>query len=208
MSLPRRQKPIVFDFISISLVILAITLFLYSTTFRGTEIADLSMVAVVLLLAGLTMSFLVGKVRIDFRLSSRESLDVLVWTGVSMGAIFVVNLVRHLKFEVAPMDPRLFSILIGISEEMFFRVFLTAWLIMLVGEMLGIMLGSSIWTVFHLFTYQTDPSALAVIFGAGLVLGYAFVKSRRASPVMLAHCSVNAVASIRYAVAAAIAVIR
>ena len=185
-----------FDFVSVTLVVLAITLFLYASTFIGTEVAYQALTAVVLLTSGLTMAFLLGRIKPDFRLSSKEWTSIATWTGVSMGAIFVVNLVRQLKFEVAPMDPRLFTILIGVSEEVFFRVFLCAWLVLLLGEMLGILASSGIWTVYHFAVYSTTPSALMVIFGSGIVIGYAFVKSHRASVPMLSHCLVNLVAAV------------
>jgi len=196
LTLPRRQKPILFDFVSMSLAVLAITLFVYASTFVGTTVAYQSLVAAFLLISGLTMAFLLARVRPDWHLDPKEWTSILMWTGVSMGAIFLVNLVRHLRFETTPMDPRLFSVLIGISEEVFFRVFLCAWLVLMVGEMFGIFLNASIFALYHVFVYSQQPSALLIIFGAGLILGYVFVKSRRASPVMLAHCLVNLIAVV------------
>lgn len=191
MSLPKRQKPIVLDFISVNLIIVAVVVYLYASTFTGSPAATRSLTAVVILIAGLVMAFLVGKLQPDFKLSRKEWTNIVTWTAVSMGAIMAVNLIVKLKFDVTPIDNRLFSVLIGVSEEMFFRVFLTSWLVLLTGRLWGIVLGSSVFTVYHFSVYSAMPSALLIIFSSGLIIGYAFVESRRASVPMLAHALIN-----------------
>lgn len=196
MALPRRRQRItpVFDFISINLIVVAIIIFMYASTFIGTQAATQATVAVGILTTGLLMAIVLGKISIDPKISTKELAVMMHWLLICMGAILIANKIAMIRYEVSPMPANLFAVLIGISEEMFFRVFLTTWFVMLVGKFFGIFLSSGAWAVYHFAVYGSDIRAIGVILAAGFVLGYAYIQSRRASVPMLAHALINFIA--------------
>ena len=205
MSLPRRKRITpVFDFISVNLLVVAMIPFLYATTFMQHPVAFQALVAASILGFGIgmtTLFIILGILRfsIDPRISSKELALILNWLLLCMAAILIVNKVIQLQFEVSPMPANLFAVLIAISEEVLFRVFLTTWFVYMLqsfpyGDLFGIALSSGAWAVYHFAAYGVDVRAMGIILVAGFVLGYAYVQSRRASVPMLAHALINFIA--------------
>jgi len=194
MSLPRRKFMPTFDFISINLIVAAIIIFMYASTFVGTNVASQALFAVSLLTSGLLLTIVLTKIRIDTRFNVNELAVMMNWLLICMGAILIVNKIAFIRWEVSPMPANLFAVLIAISEEVFFRVFLTTWFYMLAGKFFAIFLSSTAWSVYHFAVYGSDLVVIGVILVAGFVLGYAYVESRRASVPMLAHALINLIA--------------
>lgn len=195
MSLPSEAKTfkVKLDFIFALLWPIGLLVFTYGGTFIGVAtIAEKAVVAVVMLIGGTVGCLLFRCILFDFHLSRKEFAQVMTWTLISVGAIFMMNMTVKAQFEVYPMTERTFVTSIGIAEEMFFRVYLTAWLISFTKNALfGIFLSSTAFTVYHLNVYGASLPSLAIIFGCGFILGYALWQTRRASPVMLAHGLTN-----------------
>lgn len=193
MSLPtarKRERPIL-DLVSVSLIVLALTIFIYASTYLESEAYRASVVAVVLMVSGLVLAILLCGVKIDLKLSIRELSATLDWTIIAVGAILIVNRVAPFTLNVSPIPSNVFAVLMAVSEEVFIRVFLCTWFTMMVGKWLGIFASSMVWMVFHFFTYGSSLRALMIVFGAGCLLGYTYIQSRRASTVILPHALIN-----------------
>ena len=78
-----------------------------------------------------------------------------------------------------------------LSEDIFFRGFVTAWLIKITQPMLGILLGAGVFCIYHLQVYGLNQNALMIIFGAGVVLGWAMYTTKSLTAPILAHVLVN-----------------
>lgn len=195
LSLPSEAKTfkVKLDFIFALLWPIGLLVFMYGGTFIGVAtIAEKAVVAVVMLIGGTVGCLLFRCIMFDFHLDRREFGSIMMWTLVSVGAIFMMNMTVKAQFEVYPMTERTFVTSIGIAEEMFFRVYLTAWLISFTkNPIFGIFLSSTAFTVYHLNVYGASLPNLAIVFGCGFILGYALWQTRRASPVMLAHGLTN-----------------
>lgn len=195
MSLPSETKTFKtkLDFIFALLWPIGLLVFMYGGTFIGVStLAEKAVVAVVMLIGGTVGCLLFRCIVFDYHLSRSEFAQVLTWTVISVGAIYMMNIAVKAQFQAYPMSDRTFVVCIGIAEEMFFRVYLTSWLIGFTkNALLGILFSSIIFTVYHFQVYGTSGLSLLIVGGCGLILGYALWQTRRASTVMLAHGFTN-----------------
>jgi membrane protease YdiL (CAAX protease family) len=88
--------------------------------------------------------------------------------------------------ELSLTQSTLYSVLIAIAEEQFFRGFLANYLAKQ-SMLLGIFGSAAIFTVFHLAVYGADISTMFYVMSAGLLLAYVGIRSGRLSVPMVVH---------------------
>lgn len=180
------------DSISKLLIILAVMITVYLTTFTPTVI---TMFPATLLITGLVMErFLERKLEYTNHMLSESTFrSVGFYTALALlGMLLTAQIQAHLfKGEIAQIagyNLVLYSILIAIAEEQFFRGFITDWMITtLKHPYLAIVASALIFTVYHLARYGTSMNALTYVFAGGFLLSYVAYKSQRISPCMIAH---------------------
>lgn len=191
-----QRKPFVIGFIGIMSIASAFIILLYMGTFSPT-LSELTylFIAISLMIGGLVMSFLTVGFRID-PFSIKQFLQTVMWTGVSMGAIFVINKYVPLTFEVTmPISPKYFGVIMGVSEECFFRVWICGMLYRMFNNApIAIGTSSLIWSVYHVGRYGANINALLIVFLCGCALGASFIYSRIADNVIVSHGLVNWIA--------------
>lgn len=180
------------DLISINAIILTLVLFLYGAVSLEGPTGYNSIVAAILLIAGGFMAYFLGLISIGSPKAPGQRLNLL-WLLGCLGVVFILNWStswRTLSTD-QPLGNIAETVLIGVSEDVFFRGFITAWLIALMGPVLGILLGSGVFTIYHLNVYGGDLNAMMIVFGAGLVLGWAMFQTKSLTAPILAHVLVN-----------------
>lgn len=191
MSLPR-AKPVTVDLVTITSIILACMLFMYSATGMESATFQLSIFNMMLLVAGLGLAFFLGMIA-PGGLSDARKKNVVIWLTVSLGVVFLLNLVT--KWQVVETSLSIGAVtagvLAGVSEDVFFRGFLTNWFMRTMGPFIGIMAGAGVFTIYHLSRYGSSPSNLMLVFGGGVVLGVAMWQTRSLTAPVLAHMLVN-----------------
>ncbi len=113
-------------------------------------------------------------------------------------------------YTTTPSFPKFFAVLMGISEEMFFRGALLPLFILVIflsthrfilSLLVGMFADESLFTTYHGLVYGSDPIALTIIFLSGITLAIAYLsgplmgRPARISANELAHATVNYVAS-------------
>lgn len=187
------------------LLTLAACLTLFLATFENTSIVEFP---VILLTVGLTMELAlerkhIGKEYIEDEKQSIALGQIAFYTVIALFGIFLTGYAITLvpltiPAEVTGIDAILYSVLIGISEEQFFRGFLTdLFLRTSPHPVLALLAGALIFTGYHFARYGTQINALAYVFGGGFILGWVAYKSRRISPTMLGHAINNFLSFIR-----------
>jgi len=177
------------DVISMTLTVLALTIFLYSATWPG-ELATHALFVSVLGVAGMVMSFLIGGFRRDKEIDRVEQGQIISYTALGLGVIFAANMMVSMVPKVGSIsvvDEKLFLILIAIMEEQFFRGFLATFFYQRGGMLVGVLGSAAIFTVYHFAVYGSNPAALAVVFVAGCVLAWIDLRAQRVTPSMIAH---------------------
>jgi len=174
-------------------IVLSLLIFMYYTTLETESSILLS--SVMLLVVGLLFAWIMVGVKFEpFEL--KRMFESILWTAMSALAIWVVNSRVPFKLDVGFMNTRLFSVLMGVAEESFFRLFLTTFMYKITKmSWLAIVVSSSTWTIYHIGRYGGDMGAFFVIFMAGLVLGFVMLYSKMADGVMFAHAVVNYLAT-------------
>lgn len=195
------------DIVSRSLIVLAVVLTLFLYVFVGLE----PLITPILLLFGAGVIRIFGhakKVEVDPTISQAERHDIVYYCMVSLlsmlvGGIFVENLFTPrvppsvLAVEMVLVGI-LFSCLMAISEEQFFR-----------GELLDLFASHSpvakiptailvtafgFWA-YHLKVYGSRPDNLIYVLLAGIVLGWAAWKTQRVLTPIIAHILNNLLGS-------------
>lgn len=183
------------DLICINAIILAMVLFTYASVWLQESGGYTSVVALILLIGGGFMAYLLGLIRLGSPKMGGLKLN-MIWLLGCIGVVYILNWSttwRTLSSK-EPLGDIAKTVLMGVSEDVFFRGFITAWLIALMGPMLGILCGSGVFTIYHFNVYGGDSMGLMVVFGAGLVLGWCMFHTRSLTAPILAHVLVNFVA--------------
>ena len=187
------------DTISRTLIILAIMITIYLSTFETTTIV---LFPAILLITGLIMEFYLEKKReVTDHITEKSTIkSVGYYTVLALFGIFLAGYAIE-KFrppmELTGYDALLYSMLIAVAEEQFFRGFITDWLLSKIAQPHMALLASAlIFTIYHFARYGTKPEALLYAFAGGFILSWVAYKSRRLSPCMLAHILNNAIAVI------------
>jgi len=187
------QRGFELRFFGIIAVIGATVVLMYGATFRyDPEVVSILLTATVMLVIGLTFGVLMTGVKFKFR--DMSILEPLLWGSMSFGLILLVNRLIPIQFNVtSPISAKYLGVLVGVSEELFFRVFLCG-----VGSMFnkwGGILGSSlIWSSYHIYRYGGSIETLFLIGVVGCILGWIYLTSKLGDGVIFAHALVNYVA--------------
>ena len=92
----------------------------------------------------------------------------------------------------------LYSALIAIAEEQFFRAFILDWMLVRIAQpMVAVFFNAVLFMGYHFARYGTNLNALGYVLGGGFILGWVAYKSQRVSPTMLGHLANNVVTLIR-----------
>lgn len=167
---------------------------LYLSTF---DLAVILLFPVVLLTAGLLMQYYnfgkpseVKNGYIDRQ--SAKSIGYYILLG-SASLLFIglvapqIEIIPFLaNVELNTTQATLYSILIAVAEEQFFRGFLANYLAKQ-SMLLGIFGSAAIFTVFHLAVYGTVASTMFYVMASGLLLAYVGIRSGRLSVPMIVH---------------------
>jgi len=169
-------------------------IFMYASTFQP-ETINLLTAGVLLLVIGLVFGILM--VGIAFKPFSFERLfESIIWTGLAFGIIYIVNKQVPFTLGVQVLNVRWYAVLMGVSEECFFRLFLTGFVYRIShSKLLAIVLGAWVWTIYHMARYGGDTGALLVVLLAGFALGWVFLESKMGDGVIFAHALVNFIAT-------------
>lgn len=171
---------------------------IYLATFVG--FSDLLLIPVILVLSGLALSIWIrGKAQQDPDISASEFKDTLYFTlialaGIGLGSLLIPGLFRppQLPLELSIFDQMLYGTLFAVSEERFFRGFITPFLMWKLGMPMPANLGSgAIFSIYHFNVYGSSPDKLIYVFIAGAILSYVTLKSGRIVPAKLAHIANN-----------------
>jgi membrane protease YdiL (CAAX protease family) len=159
---------------------------------------------VILLVTGISLQMYVSrKVEEDERIDRKEAGDIMLWAVICLAVIAVTsfsvqtlpNLVGELSFSAT--NTVMYSILMAIAEEHFFRGAVTGYLLKVTDIPSIAILGSgAIFGVYHLAVYGTDPSSMIYVMVAGMVLSWAAYRTKRLSPGILAHVANNILSTV------------
>jgi len=121
---------------------------------------------------------------------------VLALMGIGLGAVFSTVITGHNAFfaipaSIATLDitqRKMYGVMMAISEEQFFRVWGTEFFVSRLDHRgLGIMASGIFGSVMHWARYGVEWSVMSFIFLSFGTLAWVAVKTRRASPTILAH---------------------
>lgn len=184
--------PWVFCFLAASAV------FLYLMTYVSIDqvLALKGGLGLLLLIVGTFGAGLLVGFDYDQILDMNEFLSSFALVLVSLVAITMVNLMGQsapLAAVDSPISAALFGMLIGISEEAFFRGFICTLAEKLSGNsIIGVFVSSIVGTTYHAAVYGTSDTLMGIVFGCFVVLGTCYVVSgHRLSVTMVAHALVN-----------------
>ena len=198
---------IIQDDISRGAFLITILVTIYLGIFQTTTII---IFPAILLMAGMVMEYQLERKGAGFK--REESPDV--GTGKSdltkimyyavigfIGILITGYLIDFSKFmktlTMTSLDAMLYGGLMAVSEEMFFRGFITDFLLTSVKlPNPALLMSAGIFTAYHFARYGTQIDALLYVFAGGFILSYIAYKSRRLSPSILAHVANNVIATL------------
>jgi len=187
-------KPIRIGFLGTMSILAALMIFMYATTFQP-ETVTVLLSAVVLGIIGLVLAFLFT--RIVFRgFDFSRFTEALLWTAFCVALIWVVNKQVPFTLGVTVLSLKWFAVLMGVMEELFFRIFLCNFIHKLTeSSFFAIVISSFMWSLYHIARYGGSASSYWIVFMAGLGLGFALLTSRLGDSVIFAHAVVNYLAT-------------
>ncbi len=180
------------DAVSLVFIVLAGAIFMYVGLWE-TEMQMKAIFAAVLLFGGLIMSMFMHYTTIQ-----QLPPKALVWTGVAFGMIMLTNFSVSLlpALSTTPINWSLFAVLIAISEEQFFRGFMTPFFANRLGMIGGSIAGGVLFGFYHYAVYSADVQALLVVTVVGIALSYIALYTKSATPGMVAHALNNFLAAV------------
>ena len=132
--------------------------------------------------------------------SNAQATKSVLYYLYAFGSIALMNVFVKavpLSLDVVGTPAKVIAVEISTAEEVWFRGFFGTWLAnqyRRAGLLGGMIAQAAVFAVYHFFVYGDDPTALMIVFGAGLVMGYADIKAKSLSPSLLAHFANNALA--------------
>ena len=178
------------DKISKMLIVLAMMLIVYLSTFENSNVV---LFPGLLLTFGLVMEWFMEKKREDISdqtMTTAAWKEIGVYTLLSLFGIFLVGYgTSKLPFAIfVGFSALAYGALMAIAEEQFFRGFITELCLSRIERpILALLLSAFTFTIYHIARYGTDPDAMIYVFAGGLILSWSAYKSRRLGPGMLAH---------------------
>jgi membrane protease YdiL (CAAX protease family) len=171
-------------------IVLAVVITLYLSTF---DTSATVLFPSILLIAGLVMEFYTER---KFEWHNEPITDeasfktTMFYTVIALMAMLLMGyVIGNLKLSTfTGFDAVLYSVLIAISEEQFFRGFITDFMLnSLPNTFLALAASAGAFAVYHFARYGTNVNALAYVFAGGFILSWAAYKSRKLSPSMNGH---------------------
>ena len=167
---------------------------LYLSTYQTTAVI---LFPAILLITGIVLQFfLLRKVEVvDSVFEEKTAQNIAYYTlvglaGIGLGSLISPALAKAIpiqKMQLTGMDALLYSVLIAVAEEQFFRGAITGFLLVSLPPSPAILGSAAVFTVYHLAVYGTEASALIYVFVGGAVLSFVAYRSGRLSPSILAH---------------------
>jgi len=188
------------DSLSRVLIVLAIMITIFLSTFETTTLV---LFPAVLLITGLIMEFYLEKRReyTDHIFEPLTIQKIGYYTVLALFGSFITGYaIKNVQFpmELTGYDALMYSTLIAVAEEQFFRGFITDWLLSRINNpMVALFLSALVFMAYHFARYGTATDALIYVFAGGFILSYVAYKSKRISPPMLAHVLNNLIAILR-----------
>jgi len=177
------------DRISKMLIVAAMLLCVYLATFEN---STLIMFPGILLTFGLIMEWFLEKKREDVS-DSRDKgswKEIGFYTVLSVGGMALVAWGTSYKpwMIMVPASGIAYVVLMAISEEQFFRGFITDLLLSKFNrKILAVILAGFLFAIYHIAMYSTNPDAMLYVLAGGVILSWVAYRSRRLSPGMIAH---------------------
>lgn len=192
------------DWFSEGATVACIAIAIYLNTFK---IGDIALFSMVLALTGWGLSRWVNRhgedpdAGYDDEWDEEESFGILQATvlalvGIGFGAVLSQIIVGHNAFFAIPASisslavtqRKMYGAMMAVAEEQFFRVFATEFAVARLGsQALGIMASGMFGSMMHWARYGTDLNVMSFIFLSFSTLSWVAVRSRRASPPIIAH---------------------
>lgn len=163
-----------------------------------------------LLTTGLIMEWYLERRREhDETTSKRELKSVIYYALIGiLGLLITGAVVNYIPIPTAitplSFDALAYGALMGISEEPFFRGFITDGLLSYFGSSqarfggfafrnvyVALALSACIFAIFHFAVYKTSTNALIYVWVGGFILSWIAYKSKRISPCIIAHVCNN-----------------
>jgi membrane protease YdiL (CAAX protease family) len=182
------------DYVSISFIMIALVIFFYASTWSG-DMQIKSMIGAVLLIGGLALSFFMKFTSIGQFNNKIALYSVLAFAAI-MATNFIVSLAPTMEVISAPISWALFSVLIAVSEEQFFRGLVTPYLCNSMGVTVGCIAAGAVFGIFHFAVYGTSVNALLVVTISGIILSYIAVYTQSITPGIIAHSANNFISSM------------
>lgn len=150
-----------------------------------------------------------GGFRIDKKFTAEKSVKVLFYMAISSGAFLMINVTKNLAttygfisdsfalpglavVTLAIVSRPLFSVVMAVSEELFFRYYLTKLFSNIGNNAIAMVaVGFTIFPAYHAWRYGPYLPLLLVTAFCGMVLCYTYIKSGMPSAVILPHAIVN-----------------
>lgn len=183
---------------------------IYLATFQTTALIEFP---AILLAVGIGMEYVIEKRKEqDDSNGANDLRSIGYYAAIGLAGILVTSWAvsyiqipsQLLSINVAlsgvNVDALLYSLLMAVSEEQFFRGFITDGLLsqkiprVSNNPYFALTLSAVIFMLYHWARYHTDPNALIYVFFGGFILSWIAYKSRRLSPSILAHSAANFIA--------------
>ena len=192
------------DAISKILLALAIAGTIYLATYSTTTVV---IFPAILLLGGLGMEILLERHKHpEGEEANEKHIDwkqIAYYSLISLMAMLLIGFaIQYIPLAGAGFDSLIYTAIIGISEEQFFRGFITDSLLSVkmplvntvLNPYLALMASAAVFTVYHNARYGSNADAMLYVFFGGFILSWVAYKSRRLSPSMIGH-ALNNIAS-------------
>ncbi len=185
------------DAVSQSLLVLALLCLVFLATFENTTII---LFPTILLVVGVTMELFLERKRemVEDDPTVKSLGRIGYYTIIALFGIFAmgyaINLVPLVTLQLTAYSAFVYSILVAVAEEVFFRGFITDWLLVKMGAekspkkaYLAVAASAAVFCAYHLARYGTNVNALVYVFFGGFILSWVAWKSKRVSPTIIAH---------------------
>jgi membrane protease YdiL (CAAX protease family) len=183
------------DSISIMLTAVALLASVYLSTF---DLGILNVFPGFLLVAGIVMNMFVNKsISYDEGQSSGGTKNLLIYSAVAVAGLGMAALAAGFTStyflpqsitQLSMQDQVVFGVMMAISEEQFFRGFLTQFFYSRFNSMfIGVIASAACFMAYHLAVYGDVTANLVYVFVAGAFLSYTAIASKRISVPMIGH---------------------
>lgn len=147
-----------------------------------------------------------GGFKINPKFTADMSRSILYYMAISTSMFFLINITKEMAVSMnfvtdsflpqnvalAIIPVSMFAVVMGVSEELFFRYWLTKMFSNLKNNWTGILVvGLGLFPTYHFWRYGPYLPLLAVTALCGVVLSWVYIRSGTPSAVILPHALVN-----------------